>query len=318
MSSNAAAIAMALSRFPVERTPGWMFWVMQKPSAINEENNSKENAKATIETGSMAKRMAKGTESMAASWLDSNKLLHVSGDIYKYVEYVTEKPGEADPQNLFSGEAYVVFHYSGLNPTLATINLGLVTDIDSFCCYGLENKTWKGELDSIRIKAAFSNTTVDDLKPGTILAWGKNVSDDIAKGRGDTAYFTLDSLDDTEHTQYGRGGYFDAHTGGDNSGESYSFDFSLIVYHKNTLDPSKPYERWEDNEGDVMFTIPWGKNGSDHLYFVIHFYPNYQRSGTIQKNNADGPVLVRFTHNEKTGAGETIYYDEDGKEIGRE
>jgi hypothetical protein len=91
----------------------------------------------------------------------------------------------------------------------------------------------------------------------------------------------------------------------------------MKVIHINTLDPTKPYERWQDNEGEITFTLPWGNTG-DSLYFLVHFQPNYQRWGRIYKNNANGPMLVAFVHNEKTRVGEVIYYDENGKEIGRE
>ena len=65
------------------------------------------------------------------------------------------------------------------------------------------------------------------------------------------------------------------------------------------------------------FYLPWGKS-SDSLYFTINFYPDYYRDGTIKKNGPNGPTVVSFTRNEKTGAGTTVYYDDKGNEIDRQ
>ena len=68
----------------------------------------------------------------------------------------------------------------------------------------------------------------------------------------------------------------------------------------------------------MYFYSPWGESETDSLYFTINFYPDYYRDGTIRKNGPKGPVLVRFTWNEKTEQGTVTYYDEDGDEIGSE
>jgi hypothetical protein len=133
----------------------------------------------------------------------------------------------------------------------------------------------------------------------------------------DTAYFAVDSLDDVNHVQFGEGHFYDARTGKNNDEGSRSFDFTVQIIHKNSLDASKPYLRYEDNEGIVNFTIPWGESG-DSLYFTVHFYPGELRKGTIKKNGPEGVTLVEFEKNEKTGDGFVIIYDESGKEVSRE
>jgi antitoxin component YwqK of YwqJK toxin-antitoxin module len=118
----------------------------------------------------------------------------------------------------------------------------------------------------------------------------------------------VDSLDTVNSSQFGGGTFFDAYTGSDNNGPSATFSFNLEVLHKDT------YTNWSDNEGIMTFKYPWG-NAGDSLFFKIHFYPNYERVGEIRKNSENGPVLVEFTNNDKTGNGTVKYYDENGNVI---
>jgi len=118
-------------------------------------------------------------------------------------------------------------------------------------------------------------------------------------------------LDVVNKIQFGGGTFFDKWTGSDNNGPSATFSFELKVLHK------VDYLDWKDNEGIMTFMYPWGNTG-DSLHFMIHFKPNYDRSGEIRKNGATGPVLVKFTGNDKTGASVVTYYDEEGKEIEKE
>jgi hypothetical protein len=159
-----------------------------------------------------------------------------------------------------------------------------------------------------------------DLKPGLTTAWAKNISNTIALGQGDTAAFALDSLYDT--AEYGEGHFYDAHSGKQNTEGPKSFDFTLEVIHINSLDPAKPFLRYQDNEGIMHFYLPYGTS-DDSLYFTIHFFPpyshaDYDREGEIRKNGPTGPRLVYFKIKEMTQSGTVIYYDENGKEIGSE
>jgi hypothetical protein len=125
--------------------------------------------------------------------------------------------------------------------------------------------------------------------------------------------FALDSLDDVSHVSFGEGHFLDAHTGDDNTGDPYAFNFKMKVFYRDSLNPNTPYARWRDNEGEVTFTIPWGRNAVDSLHFDVHFYPNYERAGTISDDN--GKIRVQFEHNEKSLAGWVKYFDKDGKAI---
>ena len=239
-------------------------------------------------------------------------------DIYTYYEEVVNKPSDEDPDKLVTGRGEVKFGYAaGSTPTLGVIDTSKITQIVSFEMLGREYKSWNGVTDSINVKMEFMNPDVKDLKPGRIWAWGKNISQDQSKGAGDTASFELDSLDDVNHIQYGEGHFLDAHTGRTHDGDAYSFDFDMQVIHKNTQDQSKPYLRYQDNEGIIFFHLPRPVQ-KDSLYFTIHFFPQYEREGTIQKDGPNGKVMVRFSFNEKQGTGTATYYNEDGDEIGNE
>jgi hypothetical protein len=181
---------------------------------------------------------------------------------------------------------------------------------------GREYKSWSQVTDSVHVKISFQTPDTKDLKPGLISAWGKNISDLQSQGSGDTAAFFLDSLNDATHTQFGEGHFFDAHTGRTHDGEPNSFDFTIQVIHKNTVDPSKPYERYQDNEGIINFYLDQA-NGNP-LYFTIHFFPLYDRTGEIRRDGPNGSLLVEFDYNEKTGSGHATYYNEKGDVIGTE
>ena len=168
---------------------------------------------------------------------------------------------------------------------------------------GRETKTWNNEVCSLRISIEFTDSDVNSITPGMTTAWGRNISATYDLGREDTAYFALDSLDAASHIQYGEGHFYDAHTGEDNTGEPYAFDFDIEVWHRNSADSSKPYERYQDNEGIVAFYLPWGNKT---LHFRIHFAPDYERDGEIREDGPGGVVRVAFTHNEKSGAGTGI------------
>jgi len=292
---------------------------MQKPSAISDKKNEESTAKAVVAAQSTAKRLAKGLASAAAEpWRLSFGLENLGGFTYKYWEYVANKPSDDDPDKLTTGRGEVVFTYSEALDSISHIDETKIIGIDSFYFIGHEYKTWNAEKDSIRLTVRFSSTSITAIKPGLTTAWGMNISESVEQGKGDTAYFALDSLDDAQHIQYGEGHFLDAHTGRDNSGESYAFDFGIQIIHKNTHDPlpNNPYLHYEDNEGIVTFGVPWGKNSTDSLHFTIHFFPAYERTGTIKDDN--GRVRVMFTHNEKTGVGTAVYYDENGNEVGSE
>lgn len=286
-----------------------------KPSQINDEQGSKSDSKATIgQAQAMASRLAKSSASAADT---SRGIDSVGNGVYVYWEDVANKPSDEDPDKLVTGRGMVTFGYNGV-PTLGTIDTSKITSINAFEFIGREHKTWRMVTDSLRLKITFQNTSWLDLslKPGTITAWGKNISPLQINGRDDTASFTLDSLDDVNHIQYGEGHFLDAHTGRMHDGEARSFDFTMQVIHKNTLDPSKPYLRYQDNEGVINFALQ--RAGTDSLFFSIRFYNVHKRDGTIRKGGVTGPVVAIFTYDEKEMRGEATYYDDDGKVIGRE
>ncbi|MFC1584638.1 hypothetical protein ACFL5V_03720 [Fibrobacterota bacterium] len=296
---------------------------MEKPKAIEEEEGGKEGSKKVVKegvaaSGNLAKRAA-GED--AEPWIVEQGL-EKNGDTLIYFEVVKDKPSEEDPDKIMTGRGEVKFGYSGMEPsTLDDVDTTLITDLYSFHFIGREmkNENWvnkAGEICSLDVKVLFSSTSVNDIKPGKTWFWAMNISPTIEMGKDDTASFILDELDDALKIQYGEGHFLDANSGDNHDEGPRAFDFDLEVHHKNSLEPDKPYHRYQDNEGIVRFSLPWGKDAVDSLYFSIHFYPMYEREGTIQKNGPDGPVLVRFKHNEKSGQGWVTYYNEDGEEVG--
>ncbi|MBN1129602.1 MAG: hypothetical protein JXA71_11475 [Chitinispirillaceae bacterium] len=293
---------------------------LQKPSQMNDEQSSKTGSKATVATAqAMAKRLAKSagdTEALAdPSWLKAHGIADSGNGVYCYWEEVANKPSEEDVFKKVTGRGEVKFTYDGV-PTLGSIDTAKITGIISFEMAGREYKSWSEVTDTIRVKISFLTPDTKDLTPGLITAWGKNISDLQSQGRGDTAAFYLDSLDDAAHVQYGEGHFYDAHTGRIHDGEPASFDFTMQVIHKNTVDAGKPYERYQDNEGVINFFLE--RKTGDPLYFTIHFFPSYYRTGTIQKGGPDGQTLVTFEYNEKTRIGKATYYNEDGDVIDTE
>jgi hypothetical protein len=284
---------------------------VQKPSQIDDEKNSKDGVAAVVATGA-ARRLAKGT-AVAELGVDSATIISHGGDKYTYIEYMNNKPSEEDPGRLLTGVGKVSFTYGPGDPDSGVVE-GNITAIDSFHFNGRENTTWKAEVCSLVLSVTFEDPLIASLKPGLTWAWARNITGDIARGDGDTAFVAIDELDTVEKKQYGRGHFLDAHTGDDNTGESYAFDFGFEVWH---MDDNPAYSDYSNNEGELSFALPWGAS-SDSLHFQIHFYslkeyPNYRRTGTIKES--DGTLRVQFDWNEKTGTGWVTYYNEDGKEI---
>jgi hypothetical protein len=293
---------------------------LQKPSQINDEQSSKNGSKASVATAqAMAKRLAKSAEGSEAavldSWLKDRDIVDSGNGVYCYWEEVANKPSEEDFMKKVTGRGEVKFTYNGV-PSLGTIDTAKITGIISFQMVGREYKSWSEVTDSVHVKISFLKPDTKDLTPGLITAWGKNISDLQSQGKGDTAAFYLDSLDDVNHVQFGEGHFYDAHTGRMHDGDPTSFDFTMQVIHKNSVDPSKPYLRYQDNEGIINFYLD-RKNGNT-LYFTIHFYPQYDRSGEIRSDGPNGPVLVKFDYNEKDRTGTATYYNEDGEIIDTE
>ncbi|OGJ84893.1 MAG: hypothetical protein A2487_07280 [Candidatus Raymondbacteria bacterium RifOxyC12_full_50_8] len=273
---------------------------MGKPSAINEEENGKEGAKSTVTQGAAKQFLARGCATQDI-WQTGNGLVDSGNGILTYWETVVNKPDNQDPLKKFTGKAEVSFRYGGAVPALpANLNASLITDVISWKANGREIKTWHVvgsdmEIDTINVTITFSAGSLQDpasIRPGYTTAWGKNISVLDELGKGDTASFELTSLDEATYTQVGHGSFFDAK---DDNGESHTFAFDLQIIHKNSQDPTLPYLRYEDNEGVVTFTIPWGETG-DSLFFNIHFYPATDaalgyREVTIYKNTASGEKL---------------------------
>jgi hypothetical protein len=289
---------------------------VKKPSAINEEENCKDGAKTVVTEGqAMPKRLAKAQSTDGVELWLVDRAIEDNGDgSYTYWEEVINKPAEEDPDKKLTGRGEVVFKYDGV-PEIGTVVEGLITDVVSFYFVGKEHKTWNFVTDSIELMVEFANTDINDIKPGRTWAWGKNISGDVTLGHGDTAYFELDSLDDVNKVQYGEGHFLDAHTGRDNTGEPYAFDFDLEVHYENTQG-GNPYLRYEDNWGIVKFKVEWNDPSSDYLHFTINFYPQYDREAWIR--NDAGQTLVYIVYNEKTGVGSVTYYNEDGDVIDSE
>jgi hypothetical protein len=295
---------------------------MEKPKAIEEEESGKEGSKNMIKDGVGMVARAKGAASQQDEpWLLEKGLIQ-RGDTLVYYEEVLDKPTEEDPDKEVTGRGEVAFGYSGtpLPTTPDELDTTLITDLYSFYFIGRETKNdnfvHAGQVCSLEITVLFSTSDVNDIKPGKTWFWAKNISPTVDLGKGDTASFYLDSLDDIANIQYGAGHFLDSVTGEDNNEGSRPFDFEVEVHHKNQADPTKPYHNYHDNEGVVRFMLAWGNSDTDSLHFTVNFYPQYERKGTIRKNGPDGPVLCKFEHNEKTGEGWVTYFNEDGDEIG--
>lgn len=291
-----------------------------KPSQINDDQGSKTNAKAAVgQAQSMAKQLAKSAAVVgASSWVKDSGIESLGNGLYRYWEDVVKKPSDEDAAKLMTGRGMVTFGYNGAAPAIGTIDTANITSINSFEFIGREHKTWSLVTDSIQLKVTFLDNSWTDrtFKPGLITAWGKNISELAISGRGDTASFKLDSLDDANHIQYGEGHFLDAHTGRASDGDPRSFDFTMQVIFKNSLDPLKPYQRYQDNEGIINFAIQ--RAGSDSLFFSIRFFEVHKREGTIRKGSANGIVVAKFTYNEKLMQGTATYFDDDEKVIGNE
>ena len=124
----------------------------------------------------------------------------------------------------------------------------------------------------------------------------------------------------SKREQYGSGSFFDKYTGDDNTGGSRSFDFDLTIIHKNQDDESQPYKNYHHNEGIMEFEFIYEEGDEPlTLWFKIHFFPEWHREGEIYKVVDGEKVLAgTFTHNEKTGEGETKWYNEDGEVVDEE
>jgi len=278
---------------------------VQKPSAIDDQKNNKQAVKSTLTTG-VAKRLAKSAGRPVDTWRDTGYIAQISGNRYIYREHVTNKPSDEDPENLQTGWGEVEFAYNG-DPNVAWSDAN-ITDVYVFRFVGRENKTWKDEVDSLRLSIEFAATGVGAVKPGATYAWGRNITGDIAKGDGDTACFFVDSLNEVDSIQYGEGHFLDAHSGNSHDGDPYSFDFGIEVWHMGT------YADYTDNQGVITFLLPWGETGKN-LHFMIHFHPNYRRTGEIRESGPNGTLRVEFDWNEKSNSGAVTYYDEDGKVV---
>ena len=293
---------------------------MERPKAINDEDNGKEGSKALVSEGAAAVARLAKRGAGPDPWL-VEKGLRTSGDTLIYYEIVAGKPSEEDSEKVMTGRAEVRFAYAGARPAaLENMDTAKITDLYSFAFLGRENKTWKyfgdrtnTQLDSLDVEVRFGTTGMADIKPGRTRFRARNISASPELGQGDTAQFTLDSLDDARKVQFGKGVFLDARSGRASDGEPRSFAFDLEIHHKNSLG-GNPYLRYQDNEGCMSFMLPWG-SGNDSLHFTVHFMPGYERDGLIRKNGKDGRVLVEFHYNEKTGSGTITYKNEAGEII---
>lgn len=288
---------------------------MAKPAAINEEENGKEGSKNTVASGVAAKaRLEKGFANQASpSWMISSGIEARGGDTLVYFEEVAGKPNENEPQKITTGRGEVAFKYNGTYTGMAGFNTALISDVYSWKFIGREKKTWNSEVCSLQAVVNFTSGDLQNpstIRPGYTEVWGKVIESSTRENNlDDTAHFYLDSaLDEANSIQNGGGDYYDARSGKNADEGPKAFSFKLQVLHMNT------YLNYEDNQGIMTFAYPHGETG-DSLYFLIHFYPNYERTGTIRKNSQDGPVVVEFATNDKTGASTVTYYNDDGEEI---
>lgn len=298
---------------------------MDKPKSIHEDEADKATAQAALNSAQVATtamaRMGSVAESPAATGVVDEGIEVLNDSQFVYYQELMQKPSKEDEDKLETGRAEITFSYEG-SPIDSQFNPEYIIEISNWSFEGYHEKTWiTGHKDSVEISIDFSSgSQFDNLTPGltSFRAW--NVSSNKDAGQGDTAYFALDSLDDTLKQQYGSGSFFDSFTGEDNDGASRTFDFDLTILHKNASDSSKPYLNYHDNEGIMEFEFVY-EEGEEPLtlWFSIHFYPQYHREGEIYRVEGDDKILAaRFTHNEKTGEGETIWFDDEGNEVDRD
>ncbi len=276
---------------------------MEEPAGVREEDQNKQHLKSQLGYHYRTRE--------AALYVDSCGLIEKADNVYLYYETVTDKPDEADPEKLFTGRGEIEFKYPHAGATLFTLDPALITDIISWYGIGRDEYTWyPGLIDSVEASVEFTDTDVGTIKPGLSHFWAENISTSIALGQGDTGSFALDSLDDVSHIQYGEGRFYDAHGGENNNEAPYAFNFDVEVIHKNKQDPTKPYYRYEDNEGITNFFLPyWGT--TDSLYYHIHYYPLYYRTGEIRLNKENGDLLVTFSWDVKADTGTVTIHSEE-------
>ena len=280
---------------------------MSRPQAIDRQDNSQATSQAIVSEGAgAAKRLTKVAAIGMMRMYIVKRGIRWYGDTITYYETVLNKPSEEDPTKLVTGTGEVRFIYTGAHvDSLKDVNTALIAGLYSWHFQGSEWKPWSAERCSVSATVQFvTPRTLDSnlIKPGKTWLWAKVTS---GTNIGDTSCFVLDSLDDVNHVQFGRGGFYKA---ADRSGDPKSFNYGIKVIHKNSMDPAHPYLRYQDNEGEVTFYLLWGKTITDSLYYQIRFKPNYEREGTIRKNGPGGKILVTFTKNEQTNTGKVVYH----------
>lgn len=148
-------------------------------------------------------------------------------------------------------------------------------------------------VDSSSYEVTYSDVSIDSRIPGASKLWIKNLTP--FWGFGDTTYTQVGDIVNGEIEQKGSGTYFNAKLE-----RNFNFDFSII--HKNSVDPSKPYERYQDNEAKVSYTFETvhPANPYDSLTLSVHYFYDGPYTRRVQLIKPDGTVLKSVTGNLET------------------
>lgn len=148
-------------------------------------------------------------------------------------------------------------------------------------------------IDSSSYEVTYSDVSIDSRIPGASKLWIKNLTP--LWGYGDTSYTVVGDIVNGEIEQKGSGTYYNAKLE-----RNFNYDFSII--HKNSVDPSKPYERYQDNEAKVSYTFETvhPANPYDSLTLSVHYFYAGPYTRRVQLIAPDGTVLKSVTGNLET------------------
>lgn len=149
-------------------------------------------------------------------------------------------------------------------------------------------------IDSSKYEVTYSDADIASKIPGASSLWIKNLTPEW--GFGDTTLTVVNDIENGSIEQKGSGTYYNAKIN-----KNFTFDFTII--HKNSIEPDKPYERYQDNEAKVSYTFKTvhPDNPYDSLTLSIHYFYAGAYTRRVQLIAPDGTIIKSVTGNISTG-----------------